>query len=328
MINVSDLKQMKERALEQLNSALPGHSAMLAEVDSRLLDYCQGIAANEPDTHNIYEVLGVLRFLRLTDEYIFNVQKVKTVIRTHEGEWRDGRYIEGSGGLKFSGMEGPTRYRMTPFQVFMYASLYGPHCYVSTNQPAGSRELAPTETVNPDDGMIYDLRRLCTDFTLFCPRKVGKTEEAAFVATEFMMFGDYNAEIFCVANSQDQSKILFKRTQNLLRQLDPSEKRIRFTASEMNWRQGQMRAASITALSAGGKTKDGLFAQLCCADEYGSAYYVKNHSDMADLVNVVTGSMGPRREPLLLITTTAGNNIEGPFQQKLEGMKTLLRQEV
>ena len=327
-MEIDKLKEKKEAALAHLREAVPAHAERLAAVDSRLLTYCEGVAANEPDTHNLYEVLGVVRFLRLLDDYPYDTDKVRRVIRTHEGEWRDGQYIPGTGGLKFTGMEGPTRYQMTPFQVYMYALLYGPHCYVPTGQAAGSRPLSDTETVNPEDGMIYDLRRLCTEFTLFCPRKVGKTEEAAFVATEFMMFGDYNAEIYCTANSQDQSKILFRRTMNLLRQLDPSEKRIRFTASEMNWRPGQMRAASITALSAGGKTKDGLFAQLCCADEFGSAYYVKNHSDMADLVNVVTGSMGPRREPLLLITTTAGNNIEGPFQQKLDGLKRLLSEEV
>ena len=82
------------------------------------------------------------------------------------------------------------------------------------------------------------------------------------------------------------------------------------------------------ALSAGGKTKDGLFAQYCSSDEFGSAGYVKDHSDMASLVNVVEGSMGPRREPLTIHTTTAGNVEVGPFQIKLDGLKQLLESEV
>ena len=49
---------------------------------------------------------------------------------------------------------------------------------------------------------------------------------------------------------------------------------------------------------------------------------------MASLVNVVEGSMGPRREPLTIHTTTAGNVEVGPFQIKLDGLKQLLEVEV
>ena len=117
-------------------------------------------------------------------------------------------------------------------------------------------------------------------------------------------------------------------TKDLIRQKDPKELRIRVTATEVNWKPGQPRAAKIVALSAGGKTKDGLFAQYCSSDEFGSAGYVKDHSDMASLVNVVEGSMGPRREPLTIHTTTAGNVEVGPFQIKLDGLKQLLESEV
>jgi len=39
-------------------------------------------------------------------------------------------------------------------------------------------------------------------------------------------------------------------------------------------------------------------------------------------------SMGPRREPLRLITTTAGHAINGPFQNELENLKKLFEQEL
>ena len=115
---------------------------------------------------------------------------------------------------------------------------------------------------------------------------------------------------------------------DLIHQMDPEELRIRFIASEINRKKGEPRAAKIVALSAGGKTKDGLFAQYCSSDEYGSAGYVKDHSDMASLINVVEGSMGPRREPLTIHTTTAGNVNIGPFQIKLDALKQLLYEEV
>jgi phage terminase large subunit-like protein len=110
--------------------------------------------------------------------------------------------------------------------------------------------------------------------------------------------------------------------------MDTREQRIRFTASQTNWKPGQPRQASITALSAGGKTKDGLFAQLCCADEFGSADFTNGKSDMLDLVSVVQSSMGPRREPLTVITTTAGYATNGPFRRQLDIMQTALEEEL
>ena len=49
---------------------------------------------------------------------------------------------------------------------------------------------------------------------------------------------------------------------------------------------------------------------------------------MASLINVVEGSMGPRREPLTIHTTTAGNVSVGPFQIKLDSIKNLLMEEI
>ena len=175
---------------------------------------------------------------------------------------------------------------------------------------------------------IFDLRRLCNEFTFFTPRKTAKTQLSAFIQFWYFMSGDENAECYCCANASDQAKILFNRTKDLIHQMDPKEKRIRFTASQVNWKPGQFRTASLSALSAGGRTKDGLFAQLCSADEYGSAAYVNGASDMGKLVSVVESSMGPRREPMTFISTTAGINTTGPFVDKLQGIRLLLEKEL
>jgi phage terminase large subunit-like protein len=45
---------------------------------------------------------------------------------------------------------------------------------------------------------------------------------------------------------------------------------------------------------------------------------------MGKLVSVVESSMGPRREPMTFISTTAGINTTGPFVDKLTGIKQLL----
>jgi phage terminase large subunit-like protein len=49
---------------------------------------------------------------------------------------------------------------------------------------------------------------------------------------------------------------------------------------------------------------------------------------MGALVNVVLSSMGPRREPMMFTSTTAGTIKTGPFVDKLEGMKRELLKEL
>ena len=323
-MDVKKLTDLKSAAVKTIATLLPSDKKELKEVDGRLFAYLFALY-NEPEVHNVWEILGGVRFLRIFRQYPFNTTKVKRILRLYEGEWKDGEYVDG--GLLFSGLRGRTHYQLTPIQVFMLAGVYGPHHWVNTEARVGSRKLLPTERPC-EDGYIYDLRRLTTEAVFFIPRKFGKTTLGAFFQFVGFFFEDYNYEGYCCANSSEQAKILFNMTKDLIRQKDPKELRIRFTATEVNWKPGQPRAAKIVALSAGGKTKDGLFAQYCSSDEFGSAGYVKDHSDMASLVNVVEGSMGPRREPLTIHTTTAGNVEVGPFQIKLDGLKQLLESEV
>ena len=323
-MDVKKLTDLKSAAVKTIATLLPLDKKELKEVDGRLFAYLFALY-NEPEVHNVWEILGGVRFLRIFRQYPFNATKVKRILRLYEGEWKDGEYVDG--GLLFSGLRGRTHYQLTPIQVFMLAGVYGPHHWVNTEAKVGSRKLLPTER-ECEDGYIYDLRRLTTEAVFFIPRKFGKTTLGAFFQFVGFFFEDYNYEGYCCANSSEQAKILFNMTKDLIRQKDPKELRIRFTATEVNWKPGQPRAAKIVALSAGGKTKDGLFAQYCSSDEFGSAGYVKDHSDMASLVNVVEGSMGPRREPLTIHTTTAGNVEVGPFQIKLDGLKQLLEAEV
>ena len=298
------------------------------EIEQRLADYFVDLQ-DQPQFHNAYEILGAVKFLRLLRTYETDIETFRDVVYKYEGVWeqRDGIWHHIEGGLRHPGNTGPTYYRLQPFQVFVLASMFMLKVWINTEAEVGSRGMLHTERPRPD-GYIEDLRRLCTEFTLFTPRKTAKTQLSAFIQFWYFMSADENAECYCCANTSDQAKILFSRSAALIRQMDPKERRIRFTASQVNWKPGQFRTASLTALSAGGKTKDGLFAQLCSADEYGSAAYVNGASDMGKLVSVVESSMGPRREPMTFISTTAGINTTGPFVDKLAGIKQLLEQEL
>ena len=73
--------------------------------------------------------------------------------------------------------------------------------WVNTEAEAGSRMLLRTE--RHINGIIYDLRRLCTEFTFFTPRKTAKTQLSAFIQFWYFMSGDENAECYCCANASD-----------------------------------------------------------------------------------------------------------------------------
>jgi phage terminase large subunit-like protein len=84
----------------------------------------------------------------------------------------------------------------------------------------------------------------------------------------------------------------------------------------------------IKCMAAGKTSKDGLYASVVHADEHGQAGYVNAHSDMQAAVDTCWGSTGPRREKLLLHTTTAGRIKEGPYKTKLEQVEASLMSEM
>ena len=333
---MTEQQQRKQQAIDLLESRYRGMENVCEGIDMRLRMYFEDLLEHSSarlddpnDWHGLYELLGAAKFLRCLDTYNFNTKKVQTVIRLREGEWRqDGnawRHI--SGGLKCPGIAGGQVYRWAPFQVFALASIYGFYAWIDTQMPAGSKpQLLRTE--REKDGTIWDYRRLCTDFTLTGSRKIDKTGFGGFIGMEFMLFEDYNMEGFCCANSEDQAKIIFRRIKYMLSDLD-TENRFRLTESIAAWRDkySEISTASIRPMTAGGKFKDGWFAQLALKDEFGAAPYANGKSDMKMLVDVIESSMGPRREPLSVTMTSAGRITEGPFIQILDGLHGMLERE-
>ena len=334
----------KQQAIDQLREAVNSHHALLEDIEPRLAEYydhlCQhtGTEKGDPDDlHNGYELLCALRLLRLLQTYPLNREKIDQVLYMGEGEWRrdaQGYWQHVEGGLGQPGRHGPEVYRWEPFQVFMIVAMYGPMAWIGTETYEGDRRPTDTERVNPTTREIEDLRRLCTRFILYGPRKINKSGFAAITNVEDFMFGDYDAQVVCTANSQEQSKILFNKTKDLLQQLDPvtgrkfNGKYLNYTATEVKFMAGKYRAAELIAIPAGGKMPDGKFASRSAEDEYGSAGYTNGRSDMGQTAAVIESSMGPRREPMTVITTTASLITSGPFMEMLEATHRLLLQEL
>lgn len=323
-MDYDELKQIKAAAAASLPATAQRVAGKMLDIDTRMAEYVWDVAG-DPDGHNVWEILGVARTLRWLTAYYWDTAKVQRVLRAIEGRWEGGRYIEG--GLKIDSNRGLRHYALTPMQVYIYACIYGPHRYVDMGEWDGG-ELLESECLHPETGHVLDLRRVVTEATLFIPRKHGKTDMASNFCVIDFLFGPTNGQSLIVSNTQDQSRLTYVKMREKMEQIDPQRRLFRVTAAQCNWKPGYGRTNEVRALTAGPKSKDGLFASLVVADEYGGAYFVKEKSDMANLVNVARSSMGPRREPLTVITTTAGNNINGPFQLYLNTVKDIFINEI
>ncbi len=323
-----ELRELKRLCKADIQFALPRLRARLEALDGRLYDYISDAVRDDIDTANIYELLGIRKFLRMFVVYDYDVDAVRRRLRAIEGVWeQDGvRWTHVRGGVKFSTPTGERHVRLMPYQVYCIAGIFGPMWEVDMDTLVGERELHATEVVR--DGRVWDCRRRVIEAHIFQTRKSGKTEFGAAIDFTDFIEGPANGQVLIAANSREQAKIAFSAVKRFALQLDNRGKYLRVTAEEINFVPGQVRSNSVKAMSAGGKAKDGLFGSIIHADEHGSASYVKGHSDMQDLVEVCWGSTGPRREPLLLHTTTAGNVTEGPYEIQLRGVEARLVDEM
>lgn len=258
----------------------------LIDTDKRMAEYVFNVIDN-PDGHNVNELLKIRRFFQLLDKWDWKPRRVKRKIRLYEK-------------LKFSGTSGRRHYKLTPVQVFQMAHIFG--------------------FARPDG------RRLIRTAYIFVPRKFSKTTWAAFLAVDDMLFGDNNAEAYVGANSYDQAKKCFNEVRAIMFDLDPSQKHFRINRESVTFKD-RGRDSLIQCLTANAKTKDGLFASLAILDEYAQARNTANRNG-ADLKSVLTTSMGPRKEPLTVIITTASDVIDGPCYSEIEGAKKVLRGEL
>ena len=285
----------------------------LDTIDARLYKYVAEVR-NNPDAHNLYEVLAVLKFLRLMREYVFRPSKVKKFVKLYES-------------LKFSGMDGRRCYKLTPIQYFQFASILGFFRW----EDVGSAEGYPDKegkTKKIEDGRRYELRRLVREAILFVPRKFSKTTSTASLAVNELLYGDSNAQAYTAANSYKQARICFDEIAKIVKQFDPNRKYFKATRELLKWRKNELGKESfVECLTGGADTKDGLNASLVIYDEYAQAKYVKDHSEGAELLQVLTSSMGTRREPLTIIITTASRVEDGPFAIELDNAKKILEGE-
>lgn len=340
MENLTEAQERKEQCLRDLREAMPRYQERLLQIDQRIHDYALDLVRTDIDIHNIDELLGFRKFLRLLDTYPFDYEYVKDILYDAEGEWRctDGVWRHVRGGQKIDGIFGTRVYRQTPMQVFVYAWVYGFHHWVDTTSPVGSREMMETERAgdsaeNEDANHIYDYRLLTRKFIALWPRKMAKTFTSSFILFEDLMRGARDSEDYIASNGSDQSKILFKMCLKFLHNMEGWKRYFRVSDNDLHrfiqWKPDTGRTASITALSSNPDNKDGLKATKIAADEFGAAKRSRgNAAEMEKLVGVLEGSQGPIREPLTFHSSTAGLGVETPYETMVNGVHTSLLEEL
>lgn len=232
MLTNDETREAKNICVECLNKIDVG-SYNLRYADPRLDVYARTLI-DDPDAHNLYELLALQRFFRFLDTYEFHVDKIQGFIRFYEF-------------LKFDGKHGRQRYEMTPIQVFQFSNIMG--FYLDAD------------------------KRLIRDALLFVPRKFSKTTSVASLAIWDMLFGDSNAQAYTAANSYEQAQICFKEVKKVLKGLDPKLKSFKLNREKIEFidQKKTDRSSFIRCLASDPDTLDGLNASTVIMDEYSQA---------------------------------------------------------
>ena len=232
MLTNDETREAKHICVECLNKIDVG-SYNLRYADPRLDVYARTLI-DDPEAHNLYELLALQRFFRFLDTYEFHIDKVQGFIRFYEF-------------LKFDGKHGRQRYEMTPIQVFEFSNIMG--FYLDAD------------------------KRLIRDALLFVPRKFSKTTSVASLAIWDMLFGDSNAQAYTAANSYEQAQICFKEVKKVLKGLDPKLKSFKLNREKIEFvdQKKTDRSSFIRCLAADPDTLDGLNASTVIMDEYSQA---------------------------------------------------------
>ena len=145
--------------------------------------------------------------------------------------------------------------------------------------------------------------RVCRETYIQIARKAGKDAFMAALALYMMIVdGEAAPEIACLANSRDQARILFDYIINFSKSLDPKGAAIK---AYRNYVKFPSNTGMVKVFSADASKLDGLNVSMGVIDEFHEAKDRK-------LYDVIKSSMGMRTQPLMVVITTAGFNLESP----------------
>jgi len=147
---------------------------------------------------------------------------------------------------------------------------------------------------------------------LFVPRKNSKSTLAAIIGN-FMLAvdGEFGAEVYSGATSQDQAMEVFRPALLMARQTPIFRQKYGVLANASNLAVIDKNAKFEPVI---GKPGDGASPSCAIVDEY-------HEHKTSELYDTMQTGMGARSQPLMLVITTAGSDISGPcylHQKELE----------
>lgn len=151
--------------------------------------------------------------------------------------------------------------------------------------------------------------RVATELYIQVARKAGKDAFMAAIALYLMIIeGEASPEIVCAANSTDQARILFNYITQFSKSIDPREAVIR---QYRNYVESEFNNGICKVISSDASRADGMNISAFFLDEFHEA------KDRL-MYDVLKSSQGMREQPLAVIITTAGFNLESPCHDMYE----------
>lgn len=135
-------------------------------------------------------------------------------------------------------------------------------------------------------------------------RKNAKSQSLACVASyELMAFGAGASEVYCAATKKEQARIVWAETEQMLRQCPELKGSFRVAYHRI---EHPATGSTMMALSKEDrKSGDGFNPQCAIIDEY-------HAHNTAEIYDILDSGMGARPEPLLMVITTAGYELNHP----------------
>ena len=178
----------------------------------------------------------------------------------------------------FKGEASGQKFNLLPWQAFMTANIVGLYYKDS------------------------DTRKYTRSY-IEVSRKQGKDCWAAALGLYFMIAdGEDGAEVDLAANSRDQAKIAFEFCSTFASQIDKKGKYFHCLRDNIYYKPNK---SKMIVFAADDTKLDGFNASFAIVDEYHAA---KN----SKVYDVIKSSMGMRRNPHLMVITTAGFNMSSP----------------
>lgn len=270
------------------------------EVISKIPEYYDTLPSKSKITDSVDPRLTVYIYAVLENPDLHGKYEILSVFRFLDfldryelKKKRVRKYIAFYESLSFPAAKGMQSFQLTPVQVFQFTNILGFY--------------------NGD-------KRVCREALLFVPRKFSKTTSVGSLAIYDLLFGDSDAQAYVASNSFSQSNICFSIIKNSLKELDPSFQNFRLNR-DIIYTKIPGKTSFVRCLASSADKLDGLNASLVIMDEYAQA-------ESAALKNVLTSSMGVRKNPLVVTITTASTKLDTPFTAMLSNYKKILEGEI